>query len=115
PGTGGPKVNKRRENGKLSRVGSAPPRIGGCAYPHPDVLLLRGGQEARIRATGTAGRNRDCWSAAVDQFGGLNLVTALLLACCDPDVLPYLVGWATLGRAEPVRGFCIHNVALLAH
>src|SRR5215831_16457886 len=88
---------------------------GGAHNRARTTMLLRGGQEARIRAAVAAGRNRDYWSTAVDQFGGLNLVTALLLACCDRDVLPHLVGWATLGGAEPVRGFCIENVALLAH
>jgi hypothetical protein len=52
---------------------------------------------------------------AVDQLYRLHLVTVLLLAYRDRDVLPHLVGWATLGGAEPVRGFCIENVALLAY
>src|SRR5262249_8417290 len=38
----------------------------------------------------------------------------LLLAYRDRDVFPNLVGRATLGGAEPIRGFSIENVALLA-
>src|SRR5262249_46139210 len=61
-----------------------------------------------------AGRNRHGRDAAVDQLHGLNVVAVLLLAYRDRDVLPYPVGWATLGGAEPIRRFSIENVALLA-
>src|SRR5215510_14900636 len=76
---------------------------------------LHGREEGRIHAAVAAGRNRHSGGAAVDQLHGLHLVTVLLLAYRDRDVLPNLVGWATLGGAEPVRRFGIENVALLAY
>src|SRR4029077_6833890 len=72
-------------------------------------------QERRIHAAVAAGRNRHGRDAAVDQLHGLDVVTALLLACCDRDVFPEPIGWAALGGAEPVRGFGVENVALLAY
>src|SRR5262249_60537370 len=52
--------------------------------------------------------------AAVDQLHGLDLVTALLLAGCDRDVLRYPVGWATLAGVEALHGFGVEKVAPLA-
>src|SRR5262249_59138482 len=88
--------------------GGRDPGAGTAVRPH-------GRQERRIHAPVTAGRNRHGRGAAADQFHGLDVVAALLLACCDRDVFPHLVGWATLGGAEPVRGFGVENVTLLAY
>src|SRR5262249_10350465 len=71
-------------------------------------------EERSVTGALAAGRNRYSGGAAVDQLHGLHLVTVLLLAYRDRDVLPNLVGRATLGGAEAVGGVCIENVALLA-
>src|SRR5262245_7323712 len=76
---------------------------------------LHGREEGRIHAAVAAGRDRRSGGAAVDQLDGLHLVTVLLRAYRDRDVVANPVGWATLGGAEPVRGFGIEDVALLAY
>src|SRR5215475_992396 len=76
---------------------------------------LHGREEGRIHAAVAAGRDRYSGGAAVDQLDGLHLVTVLLLAYRDRDVVANPVGRATLGGAESVRGFGIENVALLAY
>src|SRR5262249_48519556 len=76
---------------------------------------LHGREEGRIHAAVAAGRDRRSGGAAVDQLDGLHLVTVLLRAYRDRDVVANPVGWATLGGAEPVRGFGIEEVALLAY
>src|SRR5262249_19690399 len=88
---------------------------GGTDHRAGIAVRPRGRRERRIHAPVTAGRNRHGRGAAADQFHGLDVVAALLLACCDRDVFPHLVGWATLGGAEPVRGFGVENVTLLAY
>src|SRR5262245_62249101 len=93
--------------GRDGARGGTDHRAGLAVRPH-------GRQERRIHAAVAAGRNRHGRDAAVDQLHGLNVVTVLLLAYRDCDVFPNLVGWATLGGAESVRGFGIENVALLA-
>src|SRR5262247_3611336 len=76
---------------------------------------LHGRDEGRIHAAVAAGRDRYSGGAAVDQLYRLHLVTVLLLAYCDRDVVANPVGRATLGGAESVRGFGIEDVALLAY
>src|SRR5262249_29984114 len=73
-----------------------------------------GRQGGRIHAAVAARRYRYSGGAAVDQLYRLHLVTVLLLAYCDRDVVANPVGWATLGGAEALGGVCIENVALLA-
>src|SRR5262249_61363250 len=63
---------------------------------------LHGREEGRIHAAVAAGRNRYSGGTAVDQLYRLHLVTVLLLAYCDRDVVPNPVVWATLGGAETV-------------
>src|SRR5262249_39873093 len=87
---------------------------GGADHRAWITVGLHGREEGRIHAAVAAGRNRYSGGAAVDQLHGLHLVTVLLLAYRDRDVLPNLVGRATLGGAEAVGGVCIENVALLA-
>src|SRR5438034_11266272 len=99
---------RRIDMGRDGARGGTDNRAGIAVRPH-------GRQERRIHAAVAAGRDRDGRGAAVEQLHGLDGVTALLLACCDRDVFPKLVGWAALGGAEPVRGFGVENVALLAY
>lgn len=66
-----------------------------------------------LRSGSPNGYGRD---APVDQPGGVNVITELLLAYWGGDVLCYfLVGRATVGRAEAVRRFGREYVALLAY
>src|SRR5262245_44072143 len=77
---------------------------GGADHRAWVAVGLHGREEGRIHAAVAAGRNRYSGGAAVDQLYRLHLVTVLLLAYCDRDVVANLVGRATLGGAEAVGG-----------
>src|SRR5262245_66434541 len=73
---------------------------GGADHRAWIAVGLHGREEGRIHAAVAAGRDRYSGGAAVDQLDGLHLVTVLLLAYRDRDVVANRVGRATPGRRE---------------
>src|SRR5437763_11804739 len=71
-------------------------------------------EEGRIHAAVGAGRCRHGRSAAVDQLHGLEVVTALLLAYSEHDILANPIERATSRGVEAVRGLRIEHVAPFA-
>src|SRR5262249_34492223 len=97
------RIDMRRDGAR----GGADPRASIAVRPH-------GIEEGRVHAAVGAGRYQHGRGAAVDQLHGLDLVTALLLADRERDVLAHPIERATPGGGEAVRGLRIAHVALPA-
>src|SRR5262249_11144182 len=97
------RIDMRRDGAR----GGADPRASIAVRPH-------GREEGRVHAAVGAGRYRHGRRAAVGQLHGLEVVTALLLAYRERDILAHPIERASPRGVEAVRGLRVEHVALLA-